>query len=391
VGQYVSRGGKQYYKGDDGKLYANFRDANLSSSPADQAIRGIGQGFGYVGGVLQDVLNAQGGPSWGGRSAAASDRGLVGNPSVAGWAQAPGRPEGTQAILGKKPVQWAIENGEGRWVRDYQNEGDIMREMLAEQAAKRAANQAGSSATLDLRGAPPAPILPAPITSPNTTFQNADDEYNRLKSQFGGTTGVSQLAGMASLPTGFTPTGGKQAAGLKDYYAAQQEVGERNIGAITESLAYKDPRYQKGGKLEQWAKANPMLAMREFNKLGYQTSAEMQSPSDQQKIRAAMSGGTYYPSEGSPSPVTNPPDFGTPANGVPADPRIQGRAVSAPYDAAQAMAAQKTAGATGMPQFQTSQPQPPGKNYLDAFRNAPWSEAFVNTLGGMAIRKLQGL
>jgi len=384
VGQYVSRGGKQYYKGDDGKLYANFRDANLSNSPADQAIRGIGQGFGYVGGVLQDVLNAQGGPSWTGRSAAALDRGLVGNPSVAGWAQAPGRPEGTQAILNRKPVQWAIENGKGSWVRDYQNEGEIEREILAEQAAKRTAGQ-----PLDLSGAPPAPVLPAPITSPNTTFQNADDEYNRLKSQFGGATGVSQLAGMSSLPTGFTPTGGKQAAGLKDYYAAQQEVGERNIGEITSALAASDPRYQKGGAFEKWAIANPDLAMREFNKK-FPTGAPTQGPSDD-AIRAAISGGKFYPSEGSPSPVTNPPDFGTPANGVPADPRIQGRAVSAPYDAAQAMAAQKTAGATGMPQFQTSQPQPPGKNYLDAFRNTPWSEAFVNTLGGMAIRKLQGL
>jgi hypothetical protein len=386
VGQYVSRGGKQYYKGDDGKLYANFRDANLSNSPADQAIRGIGQGFGYVGGVLQDVLNAQGGPSWTGRSAAALDRGLVGNPSVAGWAQAPGRPEGTQAILNRKPVQWAIENGKGSWVRDYQNEGEIAREILAEQAAKRTAGQ-----PLDLSGAPPAPVLPAPITSPNTTFQNADDEYNRLKSQFGGTTGVSQLAGMTSLPTGFTPTGGKQAAGLKDYYAAQQEVGERNIGAITESLAYKDPRYQKGGKLEQWAKANPMLAMREFNKLGYQTSAEMQGPSDQQKIRAAMSGGTYYPSEGSPSPVTNPPDFGTPANAVPAPPTKQGMAVSAPYAKAQAMAAEKTAGATGMPNFETTpEAQDPGKNFLSNKLSSPWMQAVFNTVGAMGIDYLQG-
>jgi hypothetical protein len=196
---------------------------------------------------------------------------------------------------------------------------------------------------------------------------------------------------MTSLPTGFTPTGGKQAAGLKDYYAAQQEVGERNIGAITESLAYKDPRYQKGGKLEQWAKANPMLAIREFNKLGYQTSAEMQGPSDQQKIRAAMSGGTYYPSEGSPSPVTNPPDFGTPANAVPAPPTKQGMAVSAPYAKAQAMAAEKTAGATGMPNFETTpEAQDPGKTFLGRTLSSPWGQALMNTVGAMGIDYLQG-
>jgi hypothetical protein len=342
VGQYVSRGGKQYYKGDDGKLYANFRDANLSSSPADQVVRGIGQGFGYVGGVLKDVLSAQGRPSFlGGRSAAA----------------AVGEGDPTLSRYGTPGTQTADYNA---W-------------------------RGGG-------GTPPPLDLPRPITSPNTTFQNADDEYNRLKSQFGGTTGVSQLAGMASLPTGFTPTGGKQAAGLKDYYAAQQEVGERNIGDITESLAYKDSRYQKGGKLEQWAKANPMLAMREFNKLGYQTSAELQGPSDQQKIRDAISGGTYYPSEGSPSPVTNPPDFGTPANAVPAPPTEQGMAVSSPYAKAQAMAAEKTAGATGMPNFETTpEAQDPGKTFLGRTLSSPWGQALMNTVGAMGIDYTQGI
>lgn len=114
-------------------------------------------------------------------------------------------------------------------------------------------------------GAPPAPALPSagsrtPITSPNTTYQNADEEYKTLLSQYGGTSGVQQLAGMQSLPTGFTPTGGKQAAGLEDYYSAQRAVGSKNIGEITGALGY-----QKGSPMEQWAKSNPMLAMREYN------------------------------------------------------------------------------------------------------------------------------
>jgi hypothetical protein len=96
--------------------------------------------------------------------------------------------------------------------------------------------------------------------------QAADEEYKALLSQYGGTSGVQQLAGMQSLPTGFTPTGGKQAANLEDYYAAQRAVGAKNIGEITGALAASDPRYQKGGTLERWAIANPDLAMREFNK-----------------------------------------------------------------------------------------------------------------------------
>jgi hypothetical protein len=229
-------------------------------------------------------------------------------------------------------------------------------------------------------GTPPPPLnLPAPITSPNTTFQNADDEYNRLKSQFGGTTGVSQLAGMASLPTGFTPTGGKQAAGLKDYYAAQQEVGERNIGEITSALGY-----QKGSAMEQWAQKNQGLAMREFNKK-FPAGAPTQGPGDE-AIRAAISGGKFYPSEGSPSPITKPPEFGTPVNAVPAPPMQQGRAVSAPYDEAQRQAAEKTLGATGMPQLPTL-----GGDWLSKVMASPWGQALKNTGGAMGIDYIQGI
>lgn len=197
-----------------------------------------------------------------------------------------------------------------------------------------------------------------PITSPNTTFQRADEEYKTLLSQYGGTSGVQQLAGMQSLPTGFTPTGGKQAAGLEDYYAAQRAVGAKNIGEITGALAASDPRYQKGGTLERWAIANPMLAMREFNKK-FPAGAPTQGPSDE-AIRAAMGGGTYFPSEGSPSPVANAPtlagqtSFSNVANAVPAPPQQQGAAVSAPYAEANAQAAEKTAGATGMPNLETT-------------------------------------
>jgi hypothetical protein len=235
-------------------------------------------------------------------------------------------------------------------------------------------------------GAPPAPLrLPPPITSPNTTFQNADDEYNRLKAQFGGTTGVSQLAGMTSLPTGFTPTGGKQAAGLKDYYAAQQEVGERNIGEIIGGL-----EYQKGSPMEQWAKANPMLAMREYNKK-FPAGEATQGPSDD-AIRAAISGGKFYPSEGSPSPVTNPPDFGTPANAVPAPPTEQGAEVMAAFKPGIALSAANTAGATGMPNFQTTpEAQDPGMNFLDAFKKNPQFNAYMLGAGARLGDYFQGI
>lgn len=308
------------YQADNGLRYRDYQSA-VNAGNIDRGLQQVGSS------LLQGLSNPLGVIN---QFEAARKRGFgIGRPAAAAE-QPTGRPEGSQAVLKGKPVQWAIEGGKGSWVKDYQTEGDIMREILAEQAAKRA----GSSAPLDLRNAPPAPILPsagsrAPITSPNTTFQNADEEYKTLLSQYGGTSGVQQLAGMQSLPAGFTPTGGKQAAGLEDYYSAQQAVGAKNIGEITGALGY-----QKGSPMEQWAKSNPMLAMREFNKK-FPAGTPTQGPSDE-AIRAAMGGGTYFPSEGSPSPVANAPSlagqtsFGNIANPVaPATALNQGAAMDA--------------------------------------------------------------
>jgi hypothetical protein len=225
-------------------------------------------------------------------------------------------------------------------------------------------------------------------TSPNTTFQHADDEYNRLKSQFGGPAGVEQLAMQTSLPVSFTPTGAKGPASLKDFYSAESQVGRRDMGSIIDQMGYK-------GDMAKWAAANPMLAQREYAK---KFSADQAAaayggtgPSDE-AIRAAISGGKFFPSEGSPSPVTKPPEFGTPANAVPAPPMQQGRAVSAPYDKAQAIAAQKTAGATGMPKFETTpEAQTPGKGFLGKVLSSPWGQSMMNTGGAMGIDYMQGI
>ena len=272
-------------------------------------------------------------------------RGPFGARSAAAAEQPVGRPEGSLAVLKGKPVQWALQGGKGSWVPDYKSEGDEMRAILAERA-----------------GAPSAPILPAPGKLGATPIpagrgtapivQAADEEYKALLSQYGGAPGVQQLAGMAALPVGFTPTGGKQAAGLQDYYAAQRAVGAKNIGEITGALGY-----QKGSAQEQWAQANPMLAMREFNQR-FPAGAPTTGPSDAE-IAAAQKAGQFYSGAGSiqPSPV-NQTSFSGVANAVPAPPQQQGAAVSAPYAPANAVAAEKTAGATGMPNLQTTaQPQ----------------------------------
>jgi hypothetical protein len=185
---------------------------------------------------------------------------------------------------------------------------------------------------------------------------------------------------MQSLPTGFTPTGGKQAAGLEDYYAAQQAVGAKNIGEITGALGY-----QKGSAMEQWAKANPMLAMREFNKK-LPAGAPTQGPNDE-AIRAAIGGGSYFPSEGSPSPMAGQSSFSTVANSVPAPPQQQGAAVSAPYAQANAQAAEKTAGATGMPNLETTA-KPPVLNRIGEFLQKTGLGSAFNAAGAAGLSKL---
>ena len=355
MGQYVTRGGKQYYKGDDGKLYTSFQGANaarIGNTLEGQLAGGVASFLNAASAVPGAMASAFYDPTKRfGRPANASQIG----PSTSLLTQ--GDPTGRYA-----PVSMQT--------RDYN------------------AWRGG--------GAPTAPILPpadsrTPITSPNTTFQNADEEYKTLLSQYGGTSGVQQLAGMQSLPTGFTPTGGKQAAGLEDYYSAQRAVGSRNIGEITGALAASDPRYQKGGTLERWAIANPMLAMREFNKK-FPAGAPTQGPSDE-AIRAAMGGGTYFPSEGSPSPIANPPSlagqssFSTVANSVPAPPPQQGAAVSAPYAEATAKALEKTAGATGMPNLETTA-KPPVLNRIGDFLQKTGLGSAFNAAGAAGLSKL---
>jgi hypothetical protein len=179
-----------------------------------------------------------------------------------------------------------------------------------------------------------------PITSPNTTFQHADDEYNRLISQYGGAPGISQLAGMASLPTGFTPTGATKQANLKDYYAAQTLQGNANLGTIIKDMGYS-------GKMAEWAQLHPGLAQEQYAKKFGAGSAGGRD------IGSFIGDVTRYADQGQASPAGQS-SFSNVANAVPAPPQQQGAAVSAPYAQANAQAAEKTAGATGMPNLETT-------------------------------------
>ena len=124
--------------------------------------------------------------------------------------------------------------------------------------------------------APPAPTLPSPQAAatlgatpvpagrgPTPVIQAADETYKTLLSQYGGAPGVSQLAGMTSLPTDFTPTGATQTANLKDYYTAQYLQGQANKETIGNALTLGMEKGQ-AENMKAWVNANPMLAQRAY-------------------------------------------------------------------------------------------------------------------------------
>lgn len=87
------------------------------------------------------------------------------------------------------------------------------------------------------------------------------------------------------------------AAGLAEFNMNQRKVG---IGAIDEII---DAMGYAGTPMEEWARANEGLALREYNKkFGGPAEYAGTGPSDEE-IKAAMEAGQFFPSEGSPNPL----------------------------------------------------------------------------------------
>ena len=84
------------------------------------------------------------------------------------------------------------------------------------------------------------------------------------------------------------------AAGLPEFYANQRKVGTGAMPEIIDAMGYT-------GAMAEWAKANPALAMREYNKK-FGNSYAGTGPSNEE-IKAAMDAGNFFPAEGSPNPL----------------------------------------------------------------------------------------
>ena len=175
---------------------------------------------------------------------------------------------------------------------------------------------------------------------------------------------MMKLAGQSEPPAGTSPA---------TFYRAESATGRSNMEDIVAGMGYK------GSPLEAWARANPMLAQREFAKRfggsqvspqglpqgipGIDTNKMMPTPDmrNSQFPNSEWQGPAFGAESGAdiskmmPTPEMGQYSFGTPANSVPAPPSVQGAVVSSPFAEAAQRAGEKTTG-QGMPAFRTTNP-----------------------------------
>ena len=122
-----------------------------------------------------------------------------------------------------------------------------------------------------------------------------DSEYRRMAQQYApGADLWATDAGKKMIERAQSNQYKGDAAGLPEYYANQRKVGTGAMPEIIDAMGYT-------GAMAEWAKANPALAMREYNKQ-FGNSYAGTGPSNEE-IKAAMDAGNFFAAEGSPNPL----------------------------------------------------------------------------------------
>jgi len=85
-------------------------------------------------------------------------------------------------------------------------------------------------------------------------------------------------------------------AGLPGFYQDQVKAGLGQLDMIKKGLGY-----EKGSAMAKWADENPALALREYNKR--QPNAYSGTGPSDEEIKAAMAAGNFFASQGSPNPL----------------------------------------------------------------------------------------
>lgn len=212
MGATVTRNGKTYYKGDDGKLYANYNAARVAAEDRRNAgaLQGLQDFFkrdrqsGYVGAVFPDPRRGV--------------SGLSADPRV------------HNKPLSEDQLE-ALSKGQNEAITAY---GSIP----------------GSSL-------PPAPGLGAPDAYGDPAARAREAEQRRMMQQYASKEYWDTEQGKAMKDLAMQDR--YEGKDLAKFYQAQQAVGTGSIDEIVSAMGYT-------GDMEKWARANKGLALREYLK-----------------------------------------------------------------------------------------------------------------------------
>ncbi len=278
---YQRKDGK--YVGDDGKLYANYNDALAQAN----SLKGRAAVERALADTEQQISDRQG--TLGVHQFLQQ---YIGKPLGFAGAYESGTQSLNKELRGLESQQRVLNNT----LNDYR------RRMGEGEPVPDASGRDDQGADLDMKFIrslkdETANSLPQQLPRSTGLSDDADVRQSALEAmrqQYAPSTGIYDTdAGKAMLAAAqqnqFSGDGN-----LADYYSNQQKVGAGLTDEIIGAMGYE-------GAMAEWAKANPALAMREYNKK-FANSYEGTGPGDE-AIQQAMDQGQFFPSEGSPNPL----------------------------------------------------------------------------------------
>ena len=140
------------------------------------------------------------------------------------------------------------------------------------------------------------PVTQPPATGLSDDVSARESALTAMRQQYAPGSQVFETeAGKEMIQSASTNQYSGDQAGLAEFNMNQRKVGIGAIDEIIDALGYA------GTPMEDWARANENLALREYNK-AFGNSYAGTGPSDEE-IKVAMESGQYFPSEGSPNPL----------------------------------------------------------------------------------------
>lgn len=303
MGATVTRNGKTYYKGDDGKLYPDYNAAARATESRRMAQPYLNnQTPGNVADQRSSMLAAASGARINLKDA------FLGSPVPGGAAYGAVR-DGRQVLVQRGAAGTGANNAGsinfGGQVLDPLTVGrDVMwipRNGKPTEMENRYGIPVGRDEQEPSKPEPvldPGPGLGAPTVYGDPAARARESEQRRMMQQYASKEywGTEQGKAMLALGNQDRYTG----QDLGGFYKAQGAVGIGSFDEVIGGLAQLDDRYKEGGDLRKWAEANKTLALREYMKRVPQGQAPDPSQGD---IKAAMDQGKFYAPENSPNPL----------------------------------------------------------------------------------------